>query len=164
MLRRVFTLLSALSLLLCAGACVLWVRSYYVWYAWDWDDAGTRHTVGSSGGRVFYDHVTPGSARSRPVGFHSNLVGSTRGSVLAPTWSFAGFRMTRAQSTGNVSFDLRIPYWLPTSLTAISALVALRQRLRHERAVGLCPTCGYDLRATPGRCPECGTVQRIGVS
>jgi hypothetical protein len=34
----------------------------------------------------------------------------------------------------------------------------LARRKKKRRAAGRCVGCGYDLRATPGRCPECGQL------
>src|SRR5688572_11865998 len=51
MRRRLLNLLTALSLLLCVAACVLWVRSYLVrerlershWWIAEWDGGSTTH-------------------------------------------------------------------------------------------------------------------------
>jgi hypothetical protein len=94
-----------------------------------------------------------------------------------PVWGHVGIvikweRLTNADdqafpSTANLPPGLDITiylrYWLLTLVFAISPMIEL-QRLLSRRKQTLrqlrnhCANCGYDLRATPDRCPECGTV------
>ena len=52
------------------------------------------------------------------------------------------------------------PALLPAIAVAVPPIISLRalMRARARRRKGLCQRCGYDLRASPARCPECGLV------
>ncbi len=53
-----------------------------------------------------------------------------------------------------------IPAWFVALIAVPLPIVWVRSRLRNWRRqrAGLCLTCGYDLRASQDRCPECGTA------
>jgi hypothetical protein len=63
-----------------------------------------------------------------------------------------------------VSFSFAyIPLWMMAAIVGLVTgyrfyLALGRRRRRRWIEQGCCAACGYDLRATPDRCPECGTI------
>jgi hypothetical protein len=53
-----------------------------------------------------------------------------------------------------------LPHWFLAALFASPTLVVMAKWTRRHRrqSKGLCVACGYDLRASSGRCPECGHI------
>jgi hypothetical protein len=68
--------------------------------------------------------------------------------------------------TGSVSsgYAVAVPYWNLAVVALLLPGTLLVRRLRSRRSrhmaevLGLCVECGYDLRESGGRCPECGTT------
>jgi hypothetical protein len=110
------------------------------WDAYPYDGAAT---LGDMYDPLLADFAIAGFMRLRRAGTESFLSGS----VPITPWL-----------TGRVYAAWVIPYWAPTLLVSIPALVAARRLVRRyvRRRRGLCRECGYDLRASGERCPECG--------
>ena len=58
------------------------------------------------------------------------------------------------------SIGVSVPYWAMVGVLGVLPGVWWRRRRSRDgdRVAGRCSKCGYDLRATPGRCPECGAM------
>jgi len=83
---------------------------------------------------------------------------------VGPSVQVAGFTLGTDRSTAWAYNVLIVPYWFAELVLLATAVWAWRYvRRQSRRAAGrLCARCGYDLRATPERCPECGLEVGIG--
>jgi hypothetical protein len=76
-----------------------------------------------------------------------------------PPWHGFDFA-TRTGETQGVKYhrySLLLPIWPAFALTLPAWVWVLRELRRRRRLrAGLCLRCGYDLRASKDRCPECG--------
>ena len=178
MMRCLFTILAAGSLLLFVAVGVAQVRSFNHWDHIDVRRLGCELGL-SHGDGILGVHFT----RDEPL---------PRNGVRAPRWRFQLGTMYTSRSMQDLtdpapnawgfSFNVlrtpkgywvhgdRIflnvftPYWLPMACAAVLPAIwlVLALRARRRRGIGLCTACGYDLRATPERCPECGAVEQRG--
>ena len=90
---------------------------------------------------------------SRPSGG----AGWERGfSYVDVRWKFAGFAWLRSPSAGNPWWAFAFPAWFPALAFGVLPAWAIVRRRRRCHPAGCCQHCGYDLRATPDHCPECG--------
>ena len=153
MARRLLNGLTALSLLLCVAAVYSWGRSYFP------HDCVVYHVDGKVG-FIFNDWGESRTDRTprhtlmflRPdVRSHVTLLGAE---YMAGAW--------RSVPAGRFVV-VAVPHVLVVVLTAAGPLwwLARARRQRRRNRDGLCRACGYDIRATPGRCPECGETASI---
>ncbi|HYE20388.1 MAG TPA: hypothetical protein VEA69_18220 [Tepidisphaeraceae bacterium] len=178
--RWILNALTLASLLLCAATCVLWARSYWrddslVRAEWR-DDAATYHerSIFSDGGRLgwrAHDTLPPTAEyaeflRDLRVGDRVDdprwawRTGPSEGGGGWAAWSTTSFVIGRGPKRAAIRV-VTVAHWLPAGLFALLPAARtwpwLRRRRRLRRlAASCCPQCGYDCRATPGRCPECG--------
>ena len=186
--RRLFTPCSAVSGVLCVVVFLFWLRSHRDPQDWAVTALSDPSPSGGASGRMQFGRVhaerpltvdpsglsfrivySPGTAREllprsvswRLLGFEEQ---AGRFLIFKETEPGSRVWVWKSEAPFRVWF---IPYWCPAALLALLPVLWLGRSLfirRREssalwsRRMKRCSACGYDLRASPERCPECGAA------
>jgi hypothetical protein len=159
--RHLFTLYSAVSLLLCLATCVHWVESYLL-LSRTWATFGdtlvlVRHDPGNCD-----IQVARGDGKEGGIGPPPGLPDPRYLQIgpVAVQWGITQHPHSAGIWRSTYLTRVTTPYSLPAAIFGVPPAIWVyrRHRVGLRRRAGCCLACGYDLRATPDRCPECGTT------
>ena len=167
--RLLFRLCSTASLVLCAAICVMWAQSYWRSFMFSLD-VGTSQVptlVGFEFGRgglalgvrrVYEGVGTPPPATYRRAILTWDAPRHPLDAAPPDMMRLAGFSVGYFAEPDMALWAACVPCWFAVLVTAwLPVRTALKaRRLRIRSTYRLCASCGYDLRASPDRCPECG--------
>ena len=153
MMRKTLLVVSILATLFCGTS---WILSYWTYQIVGWfdQDQNTSFTIHVwSRGRVAVDRVSGVISET----YYGRVVSWMSGQRQF----YLGFGNKSYVVSNGKGKRFRFRLWVPTAILSVFPayhIFFLRSRRRRERTkLGLCVKCGYDLRGSAERCPECGT-------
>lgn len=173
-----------ISIVLSLVTLIAWSRGYQNEYALAWHSHRVSRSQGGrwerrvTGVSIRYGLLGIGTMQER-IAYTPPIIDYLRGQDGLSTgtsmslWcerpiTFAGgFTLRRYDSApvgvnlGYTGWIATVPLWLPAIFFAWPLVLRYRAIWRQARQLdrarnGLCPMCGYNLRGTRERCPECG--------
>ena len=169
MFRKTLTILSLIGLMFSVG---LWAVSYFWIVRYDQDSQiilGNGFIQFIRTGSTEFWEVLRQQGTLPPLSEEQRAAHELHLEAMYPYWTVMGFRTFdfyrglpkfSGSSAGSVKpWSVLIPLWIPTLLLSVPFVFPLVRRLRRRKRkkLGLCVKCGYDLRGSKERCPECGT-------
>jgi hypothetical protein len=184
--RWLLTGLATISLLFFLASAALWIRSYLVAdeLAWidppsnndphprDWYNLSAFNSTGGIEIQTDYSRSPQNFQFFPPRGLEYSRYASGRYPWCDDAnlqTRFLGFQFKDQRFIANdqrpqiSSAGVTLPWATLCAVFVVLPMIASRswsrrRKLARSAFTGRCANCRYDLRASPGRCPECGTI------